>query len=80
MGTNNNFKTTKHTKHTETEDGVELEPRRGTEKPKNHEWTRMGTNNIFKTTKHTKHTETEDGVGLEPWKGIFSGNGVIVSE
>ena len=37
----------------------------------------MGTNNIFKTT---KHTETEDGVGLEPWKGIFSGNGVIVSE
>ena len=39
----------------------------------------MGTNNIFKTTKHTKHTKTEDGVGLEPWKGIFSGNGVIVS-
>ena len=39
----------------------------------------MGTNKKIKTTKHTKDTETEDGVGLEPWKGIFSGNGVIVS-
>ena len=36
----------------------------------------MDTNNIFKTTKDTK---TGGGVGSEPWKGIFSGNGVIVS-
>ncbi len=43
-----------------------IEPRRGTEKPKNYEWTRMGTNKIFKTTKHTKNTGTEDGVELEP--------------
>ena len=67
-GTNNIFRTTKHTKHTE--------------KTKNQEWTRRGTNSNFKTTKHTKHTkhtETEDGVELEPRMGIFSGNGVIVS-
>ena len=51
----------------------------GTEKPKNHEWARRGTNNIFKTTKNTKNTKTGSGVGSEPWKGIFSGNGVIVS-
>lgn len=39
----------------------------------------MGTNKKIKTTKHTKDTKTGGGVGSEPWKGIFSGNGVIVS-